>query len=131
MKNLKELIEEKLKVNSKTNIHTQNPKDWTIMDAENGDFVVWTSGPLYFIYKCLNKECQINETPDNTIVFHVLYNPDQDKLYIGPDTGIGDADISRKNVFKLASDKECQILLNGLEKHGYKWDDKKLKVTKK
>ena len=129
MKQLKEIIQEKLKINSKTKIHTQNQEDWTIKDAEDGDMVVWTPGPLIFIYKGLNKEFKVNSTTDDAIVYHILYNPEQDKIYPGPDTGIGD--INKPNVYRLATEEEYEILLGGINKHGYKWDETKLEVVKK
>lgn len=129
MKDLKDIIQEKLKVGSKTKIHTRNPEDWDIQNAENGDFVVWTPGTLYFIYAGLNKDFKVNNTTDDAIVYHILYNPDQDKIYPGPDTGIGD--INKPNVYQLASEEEREILLKGIDKGGYKWDETKLEVIKK
>ena len=129
MKDLKDIIQEKLKVGSKTQIHTRNQEDWNIQNAENGDFVVWTPGTLYFIYAGLNKDFKVNNTTDDTIVYHILYNPEQDKIYPGPDTGIGG--INKPNVYRLATEEEYEILLGGINKHGYKWDETKLEVIKK
>jgi len=129
MKDLKDIIQEKLKINSKTKIHTRNLEDWNIQNAENGDFVVWTPGTLYFIYAGLNKDFRVNNAGDDAIIYHILYNPDQDKIYPGPDTGIGD--INKPNVYQLASEEEREILLKGIDKGGYKWDETKLEVVKK
>ena len=39
MKTLKEIILEKLKINSKSKIYNKNSEDWSILNAEDGDIV--------------------------------------------------------------------------------------------
>ena len=123
MKDLKDIIQEKLKVGSKTKIHTRNPEDWSIIDAEDGDIVKWNDSGLYFIYKCL-------DTDNKTIIYHIACILDDRKiLYEGPDKGVGD--ITKPNLFKLASEKEKEKFFEFLKEKGYKWDDTKLEVVKK
>ena len=135
MNDLKTVIQEKLKINSKTKLsknYNRYVENWTIKDAKDGDFVVWVPDNKYFIYKCLSGETNIdigNKFVTDAIVYHVLYDQKHDKLIIGPKTGIGD--ISYEKWYKFASDEECEILLKGLDKHGYKWNEKELEVIKK
>ena len=78
MKNLKDIIQEKLKVGSKTQIHTRNQEDWSIVDAEDGD-IVELDDTLLFIYKGLNKDYHINNAGPNAIVYHATYICDNRK----------------------------------------------------
>jgi len=129
MNNLIDFIQEKLKVGSKTKIHTRNPEDWTIKDAEDGD-IIKLHDYLYFIYKCLNKDKKYKASED-AIVYHIVVNMNIKKVFLGPDTGIGtisDKDILTK--FALANDEECNKFLEILEEEGFKWDETKLEIVK-
>ena len=136
MNDLKTIIQEKLKVNSKTKLsknHNRSVENWIINKAQDGDFVVWVPGNVYFIYKCLSGEeprLSIgNKFDTDAIIYHVLYDPKDDKLILGPRAGIGSSKF--KTAYEFASEEECEILLKGLDKHGYKWDEKKLEVIEK
>jgi len=130
MKNLKELIQEKLKVGSKTRIHTRNPEDWSIDKAEDGD-IVELNDNLLFIYKGLNKDFHVNNAGDNAIVYHATYICDnRKKLEVITDTGVGEIN-NRPERYKLASSEKCEEFYQALDKAGYKWDETKLEVVKK
>ena len=130
MKNLKELIQEKLKVGSKTQIHTRNSKDWSIVNAEDGD-IVELNDNLLFIYKGLNKDLHINNAGDNAIVYHAYYLCDnRKKLEVITDTGVGEIN-NKPERYKLASQEKCEEFYQALDKAGYKWDETKLEVVKK
>jgi len=129
MKDLKEIIQEKLKINSKTQIHNRNPKDWSILNAEDGDIVELYEN-LLFIYKGLNKDYHINNASPDAIVYHATYICDnRKKLEVSTDTGVGT--IEKTERYKLASPEKCEEFYQALDKAGYKWDETKLEVIKK
>jgi len=129
MKNLKEIICEKLKINSKTKIHNRNPKDWSILNAEDGDIVELYEN-LLFIYKGLNKDLHVNDAVSDAIVYHATYICDyRKKLEVITDTGVGT--IEKPERYKLASPEKCEEFYQALDEHGYKWDEIKLEVVKK
>ena len=130
MKDLKDIIQEKLKIGSKTQIHTRNPENWSIIDAEDGD-IVELDDTLLFIYKGLNKNLHVNNACPNAIVYHATYICDyRKKLSVGIDTGVGTID-NKPERYKLASPKKCEEFYQALDKHGYKWDETKLEIVKK
>ena len=130
MKDLKDIICEKLKINSKTKIHTRNPEDWNIENAEDGD-IVELNDTLLFIYKGLNKDYHVSNAGPYAIVYHATYICDnRKKLEVITDTGVGTID-NRPERYKLASPEKCEEFYQALDKHGYKWDDTKLEVVKK
>ena len=130
MKDLKDIIQEKLKVGSKTQIHTRNPEDWSIVDAEDGD-IVEIDDTLLFIYKGLNKDYHVNNAGPNAIVYHATYICDnRKKLEVITDTGVGEI-TNRPERYKLASPEKCEEFYQALDKAGYKWDETKLEVIKK
>ena len=130
MKNLKEIIQEKLKVGSKTKIHTRNPEDWNIENAEDGD-IVELNDTLLFIYKGLNKDYHVNNAGPYAIVYHATYICDnRKKLEVITHTGVGTID-NRPERYKLASPEKCEEFYQALDKAGYKWDETKLEVVKK
>ena len=132
MKDLISIIE-KLKVNSKTKVHDRNPKDWTIENAEDGDFVTCL-GDIVFIYKCLNKDIKkYPQFDDDTIIYHACYftgekNEPNKGIDIGPTCGVGN--IRNTYDFRLATDKQKQEFINALKSRGYEWDDTKLELVK-
>ena len=129
MKDLKDIIQEKLKVGSKTKIHTRNLEDWSIADAEDGD-IVELNDTLLFIYKGLNKDYHVNNAGDNAIVYHATYICDnRKKLEVTTNTGVGT--IEKPERYKLASPEKCEEFYQALDKAGYKWDETKLEVIKK
>ena len=125
MKDINQFINEKFKINI-NNIKNNN-EQWSIKTAKNGDIVSWNDGNIIFIYKCLNTGYDYSNSSENDIVFHVVYLKPSKKIIMGPDTGIGTGD--KPELFKLATDEECNILYDALNKNGYKWDDKKLKIV--
>ena len=130
MKNLKDIIQEKLKVNSKTKVYNKNPEDWSIVDAEDGD-IVELNNNLLFIYKGLNKDYHVNNAGPNAIVYHATYICDnRKKLEVITDTGVGEI-TNRPERYKLASPEKCEEFYQALDKAGYKWDETKLEVIKK
>jgi len=130
MKDLKDIIQEKLKVSSKTKIHTRNPEDWSIVDAEDGD-IVELNDNLLFIYKGLNKDFHVSNAGDDAIVYHAVYICDnRKKLEVKIDTGVGTIDVVPER-YKLASSEKCEEFYQALDKAGYKWDETKLEVIKK
>lgn len=127
MKNLINIIE-KLKINSKTKVHDRNPKDWTIENAEDGDFVACL-GDTVFIYKCLNKDIKkYPQFDDDTIIYHACYDESNKGIHMGPTCGIGN--IRNTYNFRLATDKQKQEFINALKSKGYIWDDTKLELVK-
>ena len=121
MKQLSQFINEKLHP-SKYDKEKQRP-EWSIEFANDGDIVQWNDSELYFIYKCLNKNRKYKETDEDTIVYHVACNLEQKKLYLGPDTGVGD--INKPKLFKLANEEQIKNIFEFLKENGYKWDDNK------
>ena len=130
MKQLKDIIQEKLTIGSKTKVNVRNRDTWTIDDAVNGDIVEDVGvGDLLFIYKGLNKDLHINNTSGNTIVYHAYYiNDDRKKLGVGVDTGVG----VTYNIesYKLATDEQCEEFYQALKDNGYKWDNNKKEIVK-
>lgn len=128
MKQIKEFILEKLKVNSKMK-KARDLDNWSIDKAEDGD-IVELDIDLLFIYKGLNKDFHVNNAGDDAIVYHATYIcDDRKKLSVGIDTGVGV--ISNKpERYKLASEEKCEEFYKALNKAGYKWDDSKLEIVK-
>ena len=131
MKSLYNFITEKFKINSKTVKKEKHisPEDWTIENAEDGDFVQWNSTQLYFIYKCLNGDENYNNTAPDTIIYHAAYNFSLEKLNIGPDTGVGN--IRHPKNFTLASEEKKDEFIKVLEDNGYEWNEYKKEIIKK
>lgn len=129
MKLLNKYVTEKLKVGSKTKIHTRNPENWSIIDAEDGD-IVELNNNLLFIYKGLNKDFHVNNSSDDAIVYHATYIYDnRKKLKVITDTGVGTIDENPER-YKLASLEKCEEFYQALDKAGYKWDETKLEIVK-
>lgn len=132
MQSLYNFITEKFKINSKTAKKTRNLEDWSIENAEDGDFVNWNSTELYFIYKCLNGELEEplnNRLGPDTIIYHAAYNFNLEKLDIGPDTGV--SDIKHPKNFTLASEEKKEAFIKVLKDNGYEWDEYKKELIKK
>jgi len=128
MKQIKEFILEKLKVNSKMK-KARDLDNWSIDKAEDGDIVELNEN-LLFIYKGLNKDFHVNNANDNAIVYHATYICDnRKKLEVGIDTGVGLIS-ERPERYKLASEEKCEEFYDALNKAGYKWDDAKLEIVK-
>jgi len=126
MKTINQFITEKFKLSVK-NITKKN-KQWSIENAEDGDFVHCLD-TLIFIYKCLNENKQYSYTDENAIVYHAaFFNDNRKKVVMGPDTGVGSP--KSKYRFQLATDEEIEEFKKALYIEGYKWDDKKLKIVK-
>ena len=126
MKQLNQYIQEKLKINSKSKISTNQ---WSIEDAKNGDFIHCLD-TLLFIYYCLNTDKLFSLADEDAIVCHaVFFNDSRKKIEIGPDTGVGT--IRSKYEYKLATEEEKEEFLKYLEKNGYEWDEKNLQVLQK
>lgn len=134
MKNLKDIILEKININEKLIINKnikikRNLDDWTIETAQDGD-IVELDDTLLFIYKGLNKDLHVNNASPDAIVYHATYICDERKrLEVGIDTGVG-AITGRSNKYKLASEDKCDEFMEALRKKGYIWDDNKLKIVK-
>jgi len=132
MKDLINIIE-KLKINSKTKVHNTNPKDWTIENAEDGDFVACLKD-IVFIYNGLNKDIKKYPQFDgDTIIYHACYyggdkNDPNNEIHIGPTCGVGN--IHNTYNFRLATDEQKQEFIDALKSKGYKWDDTKLELEK-
>ena len=124
---LQDYIQEKLQIN-KDSKAKPGRDNWTIETAKNGDIIHWNNTGLYFIYKCLNDKRRYADTNSDAIVYHVAGNIETNKVYLGPDTGVG----SYKNpeLFELATDEEVEKFLKFLNEQGYKWNDKKLALLK-
>ena len=128
MKNLKDIILEKLIINKNIKIK-RNLDDWTIETAQDGD-IVELDDTLLFIYKGLNKDFHVNNAGDDAIVYHATYIcDDRKKLEVGVGTGVG-VITGRSDRYKLASEEKCEEFMEALNKAGYKWDDNKLKIVK-
>lgn len=129
MKNLISIIE-KLKINSKTKVHNRNPEDWTIENAEDGDFVACLDDTV-FIYKCLNKDIKkYPQFDDDTIIYHVCYDESNKGIHMGPMCGVGNIHNRNFYKFRLATNKQKQEFINALKSKGYEWDDTKLELVK-
>ena len=127
MKQLSQYILEKLQIkkDSKIKNHQEN---WSIETAEDGDIVI-DQNDLYFIYKCLNEGKKYTNATSNAIVYHVAGILDERrKIFLGPDTGVGT--LENKKYFRLATEEECNNFFEFLKEKGYKWNDKKLELTK-
>lgn len=135
MESIQNYIHEKLVLNKELANHYKNKhkvdrEHWSITNAQDGDIVVWND-TLWFIYKCLNQGSnRINNTGSNTIIYHAYYLADnRKKLVVGIDTGVGD--ISKPDLFKLATEEQYQEFYQALDKEGYKWDNIHKKIVEK
>ena len=130
MKEINQYILEKLRINKDTKFKKLKlAENWSIENAEDGDFVNWNGTELYFIYKCLNSELDKSKSlSGDTIIYHAAYNFNLDKLDIGPDTGVGD--IKRPENFSLASEEKKEEFIKVLKDKGYEWDDDKKELIK-
>ena len=127
MKNLKDIILEKLIINKNIKIK-RNLDNWSIETAQDGD-IVELNEDLLFIYKGLNKDFHVSNAGDDAIVYHATYICDErKKLEVGIGTGVGV--ITGRFQYKLASEEKCEEFMEALKKAGYKWDDNKLKIVK-
>ena len=123
MKNLINIIEG-LKINSKSKI---NNFDWSIENAEDGDFVKWHN--IYFIFKSLNKGHKYSDLDENTIIYYCTYNKRTDLLRNKIGCGVGTTD-SKSNYY-LMNNEEKENFIKILNDKGYKWDENKKELVKK
>jgi len=128
MKQITNYIKEGLRIN-KNIIIKKSPDNWSIENAEDGDFVNWNGTELYFIYKCLNKELdKPKNLSSDTIIYHAAYSFSIKTLNIGPNSGVGD--IKYPKNFSLASEEKKEDFIEVLKDKGYEWDEDKKELIK-
>ena len=129
MKNLKDIILEKLVINKNIKIK-RNYDNWTIEDAKEGDII--SSKYNTFIYKGLDEKKQYCNDK-NAIVYYACYKlpifKSTKRFLVGPDVGVGTT-YQDPDQYYLSTEKECEALFNALKKEGYEWDDDKKELIK-
>ena len=113
MKNLDNFIFEKLKLNK--DIKITNKDNWTIKDAEEGDFIQWNGRELYFIFDSLNTNHHFSDyLNEHSILSKAVYNARINVIRVGLNGGLGDI-ISYKDKYILAPEDKKEIFIKKLD----------------
>ena len=133
MKNLINVIQEKLQINSKTNVYNEkdNNYGWNIRKAKEGDIIEWIPKNMIFIYKDCKVYPQYYKTRKLISLYASCKNTFAENT-LQTETSIGGGYVSNSTIndYRLASEEQCEKFFDLLKQKGYEWDDKNLKLIK-